>query len=299
MTPLRGRSGVSLIEILVVVVLLGIAGAVIGSAILDQQRFHRNASELLSARQGVRDAMEVLSADIRGSSTEDTLRVVSDSALELFAAIGASVACRTISGNSIALAGESATGNTLTSFLLVPDTGDLALIYRESPDSPGGEWNRHRIAALTARSGSPNCVADGAEPGEGFLLTLQSPPAEPVKRGAPVRFIRRGRYSLYRSSDSQWNLGYRRCNALGVPACGAVQPVSGPYRRYTPDNAETGFLLEYFNAEGERVPGVGSALSITRVDVTARAERAKNRRPGSPGISVPEIATASIAIRNR
>lgn len=243
--------------------------------------------------------MEVLSADIRGSSTEDTLRVVADSALELFAGIGASVACRTISGNSIALARESVSGNTLTSFLLVPDTGDFALIYRESPDSPGGEWTRHRIAALTVRSGSPDCVADGVEPGEGFVLTLQSPPAEPVKRGAPVRFIRRGRYSLYRSSDSQWNLGYRRCNALGAPVCGAIQPVSGPYRKYTPDNAETGFLLEYFNAQGERVAGGGSALSITRVDVTARAERAQTRRPGSPGTSVPEIATASIAIRNR
>lgn len=275
------------------------AGAVISSAILDQQRFHRNASELLSARQGVRDAMEVLSADIRGSSTEDTLRVIADSALELFAGIGASVACRTISENSIALAGESASGNTLTSFLLVPDSGDLALFYRESPDPPGGEWNRHRIAALTVRSGSPNCVADGAEPGEGFVLTLQSPPAEPVKRGAPVRFIRRGRYSLYRSSDSQWNLGYRRCNALGIPVCGAIQPVSGPYRRYTPDNAETGFLLEYFNAQGERVAGVGSALSITRVDVTARAERVQQRGAASPANSVPEIATASIAIRNR
>lgn len=299
MTPLRCRSGVSLIEILVVVALLGMAGAVIVSAILDQQRFHRNASERLSARQGVRDAMEVLSADIRGSSTEDTLRVIADSALELFAGIGASVACRTISGNSIALAGESASGNTLTSFLLIPDTGDLALIYRESPDPPGGEWNRHRIAALTVRSGSPNCVADGAEPGEGFVLTLQSPPAEPVKRGTPVRFIRRGRYSLYRSSDSQWNLGYRRCDALGIPVCGAIQPVSGPYRRYTPDNAETGFLLEYFNAQGERVAGVGSALSITRVDVTARAERVQQRGAASPANSVPEIATASIAIRNR
>lgn len=299
MTTLARRSGVSLIEILVVVALLGIAGGVIASAILDQQRFHRNASELLSARQGVRDAIEVLAADIRGSSAEDSVRVMADSALELFAGIGTSVACRMFSENSLALASEAPSGNTLTSFLLMPDTGDLALLYREAADAPGGEWDRHRIAALTVRSGSPDCVADGAEPGEGFVLTLQSPPAEPVKRGTPVRFIRRGRYSLYRSSDSQWNLGYRRCNALGVSACGAIQPVSGPYRRYSPDNAETGFLLEYFNAQGQRVAGVASALSITRVDVTARAERPHKRGAAIAANSVPEIATASIAIRNR
>lgn len=294
----RRRSGLSLIEMLAVIALVGMAGAVLGSAILNQQRFHRNASALLSARQGVADAMEVLSTDIRGSSTEDTVRVMADSALEFFAGIGASVDCRNISGSSIALARESAAGNTLTSFLLAPDTGDLALIYREGANAPDGEWDRHRIAALTPRAGNPDCVADGATPGEGFVLTLQSPLAAPVKRGTPVRFIRRGRYSLYRSSDSQWYLGYRRCNALGASVCGAIQPVSGPYRSHSPDGAQTGFLFEYFNARGEIV-AVGSAPSIARVDVTARAERALRQGWGSRANPAPEFATGSIAIRNR
>ena len=293
---MRLRTGLSLDEMLAVVAHLGIVWTLLGATIVEQQRFHRNASELLSARQGVRDAMEVMSADIRGSSTEDTVRAMADSAVELFASIGASVACRPISGGSIALARESARGNTLTSFLVFPDTGDLALVYRKGAEAVGGAWERYRISSLTTRSGDPDCLGGGADDGEGYVLTLQSLPAEPVTRGSPVRFIRRGRYSLYRSSDAQWNLGYRRCNALGPSACGSIQPVSGPYRRYSSDRAQTGFLLEYFDAEGARVEGTGSVLSIARVDATARADRSQRRTDPE---AAAETAAVSIAIRNR
>lgn len=295
----HGRPGLSLAEVMVAITLLGLIGTAIGSVILNQQRFQRDASELLNVRQGVRDAMEVLSTDIRGSSSEDTVRLMADSALELFASVGTSVACRTISSNAIELASESAGGNTLTSFLLAPDTGDLALIYRDSADASGSRWERHRIAALAARSGDSGCLLDGIDPREGFVLTLQSPPVPYAKRGAPVRFVRRGRYSLYRSSDGHWYLGYRRCNALGPSICGAIQPISGPYRRYSPDKAQTGFLFEYFNARGEGVAGDDSPLSIARVDITARAEKPRPRDGENAETALTESATSSIAVRNR
>lgn len=300
MTIGRPRSGLGLIEMVAVIAILGIFGAMTGSAILSQQRFHRNAGNVLSARQGVRDAIEVLSTDIRGASVEDTVRLMADSALELFAGIGASVACRTISSNAIALPSESVTGNTLTSFLLNPDTGDIALIYRrDSIDADGGRWDRYRIAGIANRSGNPDCLAEGVGPGEGFVLTVQSPFEQAVERRTPIRFVRRGRYSLYRSSDSQWYLGYRRCNAIGASACGAIQPVSGPYRRYSADKTRTGFLFEYFDARGELLPATAPPLSIARVDVSARAESERARGGGSIDGLAPEFATGSIAIRNR
>src|SRR5687768_13604903 len=151
------RYGLSLTEVIVVISLLGMIGATIGSAILNQQRFHRDASELLDVRQGVRDAMEVLSGDIRGSTPADTIRLKADSALELFTTIGTSVACRTASGTAIYIAAESS-GNTLTSFLLAPDTGDLVLVFRTTGDPTVGTWERHRLAALTARSSRPGCL---------------------------------------------------------------------------------------------------------------------------------------------
>jgi type II secretory pathway pseudopilin PulG len=287
------RHGLGLIELIAVVAILGLMGGVVGSTIVAQQRFHRHATVVLDARQGVSDAMEVLSTDIRGASLEDTVRVMADSALELFSGIGASVACRALSANSVALAAESPTANTLTSFLLDPDTGDVALIYRrDSADADGDRWDRYRIAALTPRVGEPDCLAEGVAPGEGFVLAVQQPFESALQPGTPVRFIRRGRYSLYRSSDAQWYLGYRRCNAIGASVCGAIQPISGPYRRHSADRGQTGFLFEYFDHQGALLTSTASPLSIARVDVTARA--------GGHGDGyMPEVATGSIAIRNR
>jgi len=287
------RHGLGLIELIAVMAILGLVGGMVGSTIVAQQRFHRHAAAVLDARQGVRDAMEVLSTDIRAASLEDTVRVMADSALELFSGIGTSVACRTIAANSVALAAESPTANTLTSFMLNPDTGDIALIYRrDSVDVDGDRWERFRVAALTTRAGEPDCLAEGMAPGEGFVLTVQQPFGGGLRPGTPVRFIRRGRYSLYRSSDSQWYLGYRRCNASGASVCGAIQPISGPYRRHSADKGQTGFLFEYFDAQGALLSSTASHPSIARVDITARSG-------GHGGGLTPEFATGSIAIRNR
>ena len=297
-TECRLRIGLGLIELIAAVAILGLLAGIIGSTIVGQQRFHRQAAAVLGARQGVRDAMEVLSTDIRGASLEDTVRVMADSALEFFAGIGISVACRGLSGNSIALAAESPTANTLTSFLLNPDTGDIALIYRrDSIDHDAGRWERHRIAAVTPRSSDRDCLTQGAAAQEGFLLTLQSLIERAVEPGTPVRFVRRGRYSLYRSSDRKWYLGYRRCNAIGASACGAIQPISGPYRPYSADKARTGFLFEYYGSSGELLTSAASPLAIARIDVSARAESDRTRE-GSDG-ALPEFASTSIAIRNR
>src|SRR5688500_17795047 len=281
----RPRRGLGLIELVAVIAILGLVAGMVGSTIVSQQRFHRHTAAVLGARQGVRDAMEALSTDIRAASIDDTVRVMADSALELFAGIGISIVCRTLSGNSVALAGESPTASNLTSFLLTTDTGDIALIYRRhSVDVDAGRWERHRIAAVTTKAGDRGCLTEDVGPKEVFVFTVQSPFGRAIEAGTPVRFVRRGRYSLYRSSDSMWYLGYRRCNALGAPVCGAIQPISGPYRRYNANKAETGFLFEYFDSSGDLLTSTASPLSIARVDVTARAETDRGRTGSSSGV---------------
>ena len=209
------RAGLSLAEVAVVIALLGVVGGAIGSAILHQQRFSGDANELLRVREGVRDAMEVLSTDIRGSSPADTIRLTADSAIELFTSVGTSVVCRAIASNAVALAEESLGGHTLSGFVVHPDSGDIALLYIGSADTSEPRWDRHRIVAFAARPEAASCLPESSGPTEGFVLTLQSAIDGTVRAGAPVRFVRRGRYSLYRSSDREWYLGYRRCNAIG------------------------------------------------------------------------------------
>jgi prepilin-type N-terminal cleavage/methylation domain-containing protein len=309
--PSRGqtpaRRGVTLTELAVVLALVGLLGSAIGITLLRQQRFYRGTTELLHAREGVRDAMELLSTDIRGMSVADTVRLLADSAMEFFANIGSSVLCQRDAETSAGLPGtSSARGNTLTAFLTQPDTGDIAVFLRDSVEETS-EWERHRIVGFGARSLEITCpessgLAPVLEPvagGTGFLVELSTPLSPHVRPGAPVRFIRRGRYSLYHASDGRWYLGYRRCNAVGTSTCGGIQPMSGPYRDYSSNPHDTGLLFEYFDGSGSRLTPVSSPLAIARVDITARAE-SRQRILVEGRVRAPaDSATVSIAIRNR
>jgi prepilin-type N-terminal cleavage/methylation domain-containing protein len=296
------QSGVTLIELAVVLALVGIVGGAIGATLVRQQRYYRGAGDLLSARGTVRDAMEVLSTDVRGMAVADTPTLMTDSAFEFFANIGSAIVCQAATGPEVGLAGASsagARGNVLTSLLVQPDTGDLAVFYQPAPD--GGErWERARIAAFASRPLSSSCPGGSAfaigAGGKGFTLVLAAPLTGSIREGAPVRFTRRGRYSLYRASDGEWYLGYRRCNAVGAPSCGAVQPLSGPYRSYSRNGDGSGLLFEYFDAEGNRIDG-SAASSLALVRLTARAGNPE--AAGGSASTVSDSASVAIALRNR
>ena len=301
------RCGVTLAELVVVLAMLGLVGSTIGLSLVRQQRFYRGATDLLRSREGVRDAMELLSTDIRGMSVADTVRLLADSAIEFFANVGSSVVCDAQGTTAVGLPGLSPRrANALTSFLTQPDTGDIAVFHRDSMEGVS-EWEAHRISRLAARPIATTCAAssrfgsqaEATVDAAGFLLELETPLSSHVGAGAPVRFLRRGRYSLYRASDGSWYLGYRRCNAVGPSTCGAIQPLSGPYRGYSSNPRTTGLLFEYFDRAGAPLESGASPLGLARIDITARAEGGQqiefDGRPGIPSDS----ATITIAIRNR
>src|SRR3954462_6465410 len=300
---MTSRRGFTLIELVVVLSLLGVTGAAMGMLLLRQQRFYRGASELLYARESVRDALDVLATDLRGTAVEDTMRVLADSAVEFYSAIGTSVVCQ-VTDREIGLPRAVPSGNTLSAFATEPDSGDLVLFYQY--DGTGGFWERHRIAAFSARALGSVCpgssgfsgAGDLASGSLGFQLTLDAPLNGGTRPGMPVRFIRRGRYSLYRASDGAWYLGYRRCNALGASSCGAIQPLSGPYRAYSSSPAATGLLFEYFDRSGGRLTPTSSPLDLARMDVTARSESTQRLSIEGRAFRPGDSATVSVAIRN-
>jgi prepilin-type N-terminal cleavage/methylation domain-containing protein len=290
-------SGFTLLELVVVLVLVGLSGTIIGTTLVRQQTFYRGAADLLHAREGVRDAMEVLSADVRSASVADTLRVLTDSAFEFFTTIGSSVVCTGSTATDLVLpVHRGPRGNTLTSFATAPDSGDLAIIYADSANAPE-PWHRTSISSFGPRASVESCLGS-SDPVDraGYLLRITDGRAAPFP-GKPVRFLRRARYSLYRSSDGEWYLGYRRCNAVGPPVCGAVQPLSGPYRSYSARTTSTGLLFEYFDGAGAQLHGSAGAASLARVDVTARSGSAQ-LVPGGPVSAFGDSGTVSIAIRN-
>lgn len=299
------RRGLSLVELVVVVALTGLVGSIIAVTLNRQQRFYRNAAEVGFARESVRDAIDVLSTDIRQMSVADTVRLRADSAIEFFSTIGSSVVCK-IDGNEIGLPSVRNSGNSLGAALTQPDTGDLAAFYSDSGGN-GGKWERHRILGVDSRSVASSCPissgfstqSDVAAGTTSLVLVLASAVSSPVHPGGPVRFLRRGRYSLYHASDGDWYLGYRRCNAIGPSACGAIQPVSGPYRAYSANAQASGLVFEYFDSKGQRLGATASPFALARVDITARGESGNRFSAGGVSGRISDSATVAVAIRNR
>ena len=62
------RRGMTLIELLISLVLLGIVGGTLTVVLFRQQRFHAAATAVRSARESVREVATILPADLRGVS---------------------------------------------------------------------------------------------------------------------------------------------------------------------------------------------------------------------------------------
>ena len=275
------RSAFTLVELVVALAIAGIATGLMTATLTRQQRFFSSAEEVLAVRAHLRDGADILASDIRSAAVAQFgLPVMTDTAVEMITVIGSSVACQSPSGETVGLPpSELVSGNTLTSMLVMPDTGDLAGIYT----MPGGipdsaRWETFRIAGFAARAIASSCPsstgfvtpADEFAGATGFLLTLASTPPAQVRAGSIVHFLRRARYSLYRSSDGDWYLGYRRCGIAAPHACGSIQPVSGPYRPYR-TGGPSGMSFRYYDRAASEISGA-SSVNVARVDIVLRGE---------------------------
>lgn len=310
--PPVSQAGFTLVELIIATALAALVGATLLMTLRRQERFYGSATEMIRLRSQLRDAADVLVADIRGAAVSRYgLPLMTDTAVELFSTLGSSVVCTAPSGLTLFLPPNTlASGAVLTSLLASPDTGDLALLYSipgGNPDS--ARWVESRISAFATRSLASSCPAstgftsalDAAAGRTGYALTLSANPPPDVRRGAPVRFIRRARYSLYRSSDGDWYLGYRRCNAIGRSICTTVQPVSGPYM---PDarggTTSGGIALRYFDTSGAELFDASLSAAVARIDVVLRGETARAvSLVGDARQRYRDSAVVSVSPRNR
>ena len=275
------RSGFTLVEMLIATAIAGVAAALMTVTVVRQQRFYSGADEVLGVRAELRDGADILVNDLRSAAVGMFgLPVMTDTAVEMISIIGSSVSCALPVGQAIELPPRSlASGNTLTSLLTQPDTGDIALIYGAGQKPDSGEWETHRIASFTARSVTTTCApatgftqaTDALSNSPAFLLTLATNPSNRIRQGAPIHFLRRARYSLYRSSDGDWYLGYRRCGVSPPNACSAIQPVSGPYRRPR-SGIDPGMSFRYYDAFGAELRDASESYRVARLEIVIRGE---------------------------
>jgi prepilin-type N-terminal cleavage/methylation domain-containing protein len=302
------RTGFSLIELLVTTAIAGLVGVTVMMTLRRQERFYSSATEIMNVRSQLRDAGDVLVGDIRSANVARYgFALMTDTAVELFATVGTSVVCASPSGKTLFLPPTTlASGTTLTSLLAPPDTGDLALVYATPTNDPdAARWFEYRISSFSTRSISTTCpaatgftsIADAAR--SAYALTVPVPLDTSIHKGAPIRFVRRGRYSLYRSSDGEWYLGYRRCNALGASSCTTIQPVSGPYQPYS-KSGSAGLGFRYFDSNGIEITDASVSSRVARVDVILRGSTSRAASlTGDAAQRYRDSVIVSISPRNR
>ena len=320
----RGRRrGMTLIEIMISLVLLGIVSGVIMRVIMRQQRFYQGVNQIMTQRGQLRSATSILPIDLRSlSSVGNDIIAATDSSMEFMVNIGTGVVCELLPGGAqVALPIPAlASGQVLTSWYGYgePAAGASVYIYNDSSVT-GNEDDRWQPFTLVAVHHDVNkCLSPLQFHGvadlnkERPILQLSSiegndpvtggPISQYVGVGAPVRVLKRVRYALYQETDGKSYLGFSTYNT-STTTYGALSPVSGPYDPY---GSASGVGFRYYDVDGNELTAPVSASDrqkIARVDLIARARTSANIRAdgiqGGANQQYRDSLAVSVMLRNR
>lgn len=334
MPPLaRRRAGASLLELLVAMTILSVLMSTILTVLRRQQRVYAAAGAVNEMRDQLRDGAAVLPIDLRGVSSAardpgnpaiskpDILNGAplsdnADTKLSLRVTIGSSIICN-VSGSNITLPPNAplvSNGVAFTSWSMTPAVGDSVYILDESATAGiyDDVWGIRKVTGVVA-DGTNKCpttattvgtatfgpyvkTADAAQ--SSYTITLDAVPTAGMTIGAPIRFVTRVRYELFKSTDNNWYLGYcerSACDATTV----ALQPLVGPLRPYVSKaHANNGLQFTFFDSTGAATtaPNAVSRIGITLRGVTGKAV---NLAGGSEMKTVADTLHLFVALRNR
>ena len=302
----RARAGISLVELVVVLAILGVAaGSVMRIGVRQQRAYGSLAARTLALAQ-LRAGADVLTSELAGIAPaagdihEDGMR---RSAIEYRAPLASVVLCTPVDANASEIVVAS-----LRSLMGSLDTlgtdaepgegwlgvGDSIWIHDIAADTagapPGTVWPAF-VVTSTAGSASA-CTAPGGVPIRAIRATLGRPIGRVLEPYAPGRVFRAVRYGLYRAADGDWYLGFSDCRPLvRTPACAPQQPVAGPFLPdVTSRPAAGGLAVEYLDAHGAPTD---DRFAVAAIRLTLRAAPV---RAGVRGDTL--TVTRTVAFRN-
>lgn len=302
------RRGITLPELMVVVVLLSLVVGGIMTVLVKQQRFYTGTSEIIETKGSARSAIDLLSSELRALSTatrggapnEVDIYSLTDSSIVFRSPFGSTVICTIDAARTRVTVPPTmmASGNPLTNFLATPRPGDSLFVFDPGaqPGTNDDRWSRH---ALRANPGTGACpvrpvglTATTAE--EGASISLELDPVLPpnVSVGSAIRFFRTTAYSLYQEADGSWYLGYSNCPG-GV--CSAREPAAGPYLPYAAGGLG-GLAFSYFDSTGAATL---DPRAVARIDIIARAQSHSDLDVAHVRGKYADSLAVSIAVRNR
>jgi len=313
------RRGVTLIELVIVMTMLAIVGGTLVSVLIKQQRFNRALTETADSRSRMRDIATILPTDLRGaSSVGRDILTVGLTSMQFRSSIGSSVLCRIAGGAVIELPPNTmASGQVLTAWINPPKPGDVAFIYDDGAARGNADdsWRQFTVVdtasavnAAWCPAGAPTSFTQAADNGQRrYRITLNAAPNPlSIRVGAPIRFAREVRYSLFAASDNNWYVGYETCvpsGTVGVPgACANREILAGPVRAATTDTTTSGLYFVYYRQDGTPITNAAQAALIGRVGIGMRTSpqslsQALRKLGGSqPG---RDALRMTVGIRNR
>ena len=237
--------GFTLVELAVALVLGAVILGAAGQLYLATGRFIRLQSSVLEVHEGLRAAMEVLSAELRELDAPggDIAAFGADS-ISIRATRGIDFVCAQPEPSS----GTIVVRNSLSSgYREVDPARDRALVFRDG--DPGTENDDAWLDRGIASAGGAAICADSAA---GTRLRLLGA-LDSVWVGAPVRWYERVVYRLYQDEGGAWWLGVRSYSDVGWAA---VSPVAGPLRH------PAGLQFSYRDASGAATAVPASVVTI-------------------------------------
>jgi len=318
---MRVRRGMTLVEILVALVLLGIVSGVVMRVVMRQQRFYQGVNQILTQRSQLRQATSVLPIDLRSlSSVGNDIVVASDSAIWFNVTVGTGAVCELVGGvggSAVAMPPEVLySGQSITSWYGYgmpdpknkPKSAYTVYIYDDGTELGNQDdvWQKYSLVDLTVDK--TKCVSQFAQiqdvGKDRPVLTLGAPLTATIAVGAPVRITKQVRYKLYQETDGKWYLGYSDYNAT-TSSFDPLSPVSGPFDAYS-SGSGTGIGFRYYDVDGNEIAsgaGATDRARIARVDLIARARTGSNVRAAGfqngADQQYKDSLAVSVMLRNR
>ena len=294
------RAGVTLAELLVVLVIMGLVGGVIMRVVLRQQRFYAGAAEITAERADLRDLATSLPTDLRGiSSAGGDIYAMTDSSIDFRLPMGISTVCVLGAGlASIVVPPTTLSSRSgATSWTAKPVVGDSLLIYDEGASTgiADDSWKQYKVTAAPTTVSCP--IATGltktaAEAAAGVSLAITPALSASPPVGSPIMLFRRAYYGTYVTSSGKTMLTYFDCPG---GTCGAATPIAGPFLPHAASGS--GVQVTYYDSAGA-VTAVKT--NVARIDVAVRAQTAAPvALAGGTKSYVRDSLAFTVSLRNR
>lgn len=290
---MRARSGFTLVELLIVLVLFLIVSGATFSLLTNTQRVSRAQAERADMQSNMRAGALIVPAELRAIGYDMDVGLTGNPAGTIMSDIlgmaADSIAFRAqrSSGIICAMAADSYVIDTAGFYTGYRDpvaVRDTLMVYGEMDPSVSADdaWFRKPIVAKLTGT----CDAQYGSRTGMALTTLDPVPGDSITLGAPFHTFEVMSYKLLQGGDNRWYLNARSESTSGA----AYQPMIGPL-------AANGFRLDYFDVAGNVTAVPRNVRTIQVTLISESTGRMSDMGSTNQQTAVDSVVTR-VALRN-